>query len=382
MKELYQDEEYEEEDANGLEDDGEDVEGDEDTTAEISTIYGIPKNIFIIGVVVILLIIIGVIIFATSGGSDDDYVSDPNINTSTAVDYTDTTASDTTASDYAASDYTDTTASDTASDATGKVEFYDENNTVAGYYETFDGSYYNIYDSTGTDIGYSYDQGAHTAYDATGNALFTYALYEDDESAEGDYVESLDTDTEELRKLGYTGDEISLAKEAGVDLQLLKDHAQELRDEEAKESLVRMSDHASEEFQMIANNSIFCMNEIQFPVESYDQLTISEEHAYVVNADYWKVPTYGLQLYIKCKIANGTYVFYNVTPTRWVSLPEEGNIVLKITYRLYGNDAAINCYVTNIEEVDSTELTVNPQDSGINLNDIVKDAFGGELSEE
>lgn len=361
MQELNQGEDYEEEDYGFEDEDGEFDEGDESTESEITTIYGIPKNIFIIGVIAIIVIIIAIVIIATRSSSDEaeedfdyeEYLE--SLNYSTAVDYEETE---------------DTEYVEDTTTSAEEVLFYDINGNSVGYYYTEDNVTFYIYDMNYESIGDSTVGNSLIAYDANGNQLFTYDLFSDVNS-----TVDFDEVNVELRKLGYTGDEIELALANDVDVEKLKEAAQALRDEEAKESLIRMSDSASPEFQHIVQNSIFCMTESPFPVESYDELTVSEEHSYIVNADYWKVPTYGLQLYIKCKIANGTYVFYLVDPSRWVTLPDEGNIVLNITYRLYGNESLVNCYVENIQEVDTTELTVNPQDSGVNLQDVVNDAF-------
>ena len=164
-----------------------------------------------------------------------------------------------------------------------------------------------------------------------------------------------DLSTEEqvtLRKLGYTGDEIKVALSNGFDVQGLIDAATALHDAEADEALRRMSDSASEEFRYIVENSYFGQPGWEFVSHADDMWgTFDYIHeSYVVNADYVKCPTYGSQLQLKCKIAEDLEVFYIVTPERFASLPEYGNIVLNVEYTIYGE----NTYVTNITETDST----------------------------
>lgn len=163
-----------------------------------------------------------------------------------------------------------------------------------------------------------------------------------------------------LRKLGYTGDEIATALEAGFDVQGLIDHAIELHDAEADEALRRMSDSASEEFRWIIEYSYFGQPGYEFisHADDYFGSYAYEHNSYVVNADYVKCPTYGSQLQLKCKVAEDLEVFYVVTPERFDSLPDNGNIVLEVSYTLYGE----NTYVTDIKEAEGTYDTIDSTD--------------------
>lgn len=155
-----------------------------------------------------------------------------------------------------------------------------------------------------------------------------------------------------LRKLGYTGDEIATALKAGFNTEELVEHAKELHDAESSESLKRMSDSASEEFRYLLEYSYFGQPGYEFVNHSNDYFGTFDYYidSYVVNADYVKCPTYGSQLQLKCRVAKDLEVFFIVTPERFASLPETGNIVLEITYTKYGE----NTYVTNIRETDGT----------------------------
>lgn len=189
--------------------------------------------------------------------------------------------------------------------------------------------------------------------------------------ASGQYVPANNSQTEEeldlsslstedqitLRKLGYTGDEIALALDAGFDTAALVEHAKELHDAESKESLKRMSDAASEEFRYLLEFSYFGQPGYEFVDHSNDYFGTYDYFmdSYIVNADYVKCPTYGSQLQLKCRVAEDLEVFYIVTPERFAELPDNGNIVLEVTYTKYGD----NRYVTDVRETDGTLQSID-----------------------
>ena len=166
-----------------------------------------------------------------------------------------------------------------------------------------------------------------------------------------------DEDKKLLRKMGYTGDEIEIAISHNFSVDDLVKKAQKLHDEESRESLVRMSDAASEEFRYIVGNTYFSqvgqdfVSQIGIPVSQ----TVRSSGKYKVNADYTKCPTYGTQLYLKCRIAEDVYIWYAIDPHRWDQLPDKGNMVLIIDYSMYGP----NFYVTGVKEDDDSLPTVN-----------------------
>lgn len=181
-------------------------------------------------------------------------------------------------------------------------------------------------------------------------------------------VDELSTEEQvTLRKLGYSGDEIKVALANGFDVQGLVDAATALHDSEASEALVRMSDSASEEFRWIVDNTYFSQEGWEF-VSYEDALWgsyIYTHESFIVNADYVKCPTYGAQLQLKCHVTDDLDVFYIVTPERFASLPERGNIVLQIDYTIYGE----NLYVTNITETDNTLDSIDS--SAITQTDLI-----------
>lgn len=408
----YEEEEYDEE---GLEN-----ESSEDTKAPITTIFGVPKKIFIVGSVVLIIIILLLIMFAVRKGSyssGDSYVSDSS-----------------------------------------GISVYDLSGTVIG---TTDGTYEGamIFDSAGTPIGTVSPVGEMEALDSSGNVIFNYSPMSIDADlldtsssdstefvSDDTYTESTDTYTEEsadtyteestdtytestdtytestdtytessdtytessdtsgdtmddwvmninksvqadqiidtmdlsdaskvLKSYGYTGDEIELAKTLGVSVEQLVMAAQSLRDNVAAKSLERMSDHASQEFQMMYNYSLYSLPNFKYKAIPKDAETwVWQDGSFTVNADYEKCPTYGYQLQLKVKVANGTYAYMYVTPQHWEELADSGNIVVNVSYSLYGPDKKnAHLYITDIVEVDTTTHSVNPSDSGTNLSDMI-----------
>ena len=167
-----------------------------------------------------------------------------------------------------------------------------------------------------------------------------------------------DEDRIRLRQLGYTGDEIDFALSNGFDVEGLIKEVEKLYDEEADAALKRMSDSASEEFRYVIDNTYFSQ-------EGYEFVDITElpfgeadyyHGSYVVNADYVKCPTYGAQLQLKCKVSSDLDIFHVVTPERFASLPESGNIVLEVFYTVFGS----SIYVTDVVE---TDKSINPIDN-------------------
>ena len=366
MLEMNQDETYNEElptDEVEYED-----EGNENTSSGIKMPFGLDKKVVFIGAIGVVIVVLVAVLLLTrkTGSSSPEEVIYPSDNTNSST----TSGTVGPALIYAAdgrmlgyvNSYTD---GETTTDDLGNV---------IGTFSTTTGT--PAVDIDGNSVGYVIESTDTSTSDGSSSDTSSDATYDNSSDTTAPTSSSGEVTEEDLRKLGYTGDEIELAIQMGTSFEELAEEAQALRDEEAKEALIRMSDSASEEFQMIANNSIFCMPKTSF--ESYDQEASTSTYvasSYTVNADYVKVPTYGYQLLLKCKIANNTYVFYNVTPEQWDRLPESGNIILEISYTLYGTTST-RLYITNIEEISLTDANVNTEDSGSDLNEIIENSKG------
>ena len=399
MRELNQGEEYKEDDY----DEEELEESNEDTNAQISTIFGIPKLYFFIGLAVLVIVILLLVLFLFRGSKNDtemsSEVSDILANSAPADDTSDAggdgdyswspngddASSDVdTEADPSADTGTDTSSSDdTESEKsyTGSIKLYDATGNLIGTCDsTGEGDV--IYDLSSEVVGSFSKDGTLQAYDENKKSLGTYQIYEDDETTDNSYVNKYQTDTGEtnlldadelhyqMRAYGYTADEIDMAVDMGITLDQLEAEAKAAQDVKAAEALKRMSKHSSKEFRNMKKYSIFCMPKVKFDNVKKSQVKDDYDTSYIVNADYEKCPTNGLQLFIKVKIANKTYAFMTVTPSRWKELPDTGNIVVQVSMRVYGAKH-VNTYVTNIQEIDTTKITVNPSDS---MSQILKES--------
>lgn len=357
MVEMNQDEEYLEEEVNeSLEE-----ESSEDTESGFDFIFGIPKNIFFIicaAVVLVLLIIIIIGVRVKGNSNKEPEVYYPSYN------YEETPATNV--------DYNTTVTEPVVTEPVNPFDGYLYSSTGDYLYMLFADDYVE-----GAEIGdmqtletcgtFSLVSGIEV-FDKTGAPIGYVVL------ADGDNFTDVSDVRVQLRKVGYTGDEIDYALKYGIDTEALIAKAQELRDKEAEEALVRMSDSASDEFKYMLNWSTFCLEPGTF-LRKEDAIkgnnAYAESSSYLVNADFEKCPIYGYQLQFKCKIANDTYVFMQVNPSLWAKYPDKGNIVLRVHYELYGSDSDRYFYVTKVEEVDITNITVNPEDSTVSLNRIL-----------
>lgn len=344
MREMQQNDTYDESEL--PEDMDLESEGEEDTSTNMTTIFGLPVKMVVLAGAAVLLFVIAIMVFMLRSDNSKDDIVYPN-----------------------SSVYVDTP----ATSANSSVECYVHNIYVG---TTSDNSM--IYDDSGNLYNVITSTGNTPVTDLFGNILgYVYTeTASSDSASNSSYSDSpaFDSQTiETLRKYGYTGDEIELAAETGMNAEEMIAKAQALQDEAAKEALKRMSDHASEEFQQIINSTQYCMPEQVYVAANWqDEGYVNETGSFIVNSDYEKIPNYGYQLRIKVKIANSTYVFMDVSPQRYMSMPDSGNIVVQVSYQLWGpSQEDLQFYVTEVTERDITNLTTNPQDSATNLSDII-----------
>ncbi len=354
---LKQGEEYEEDEV--LED--YDDEGSEDTEAKLTTIAGIPIKFLIIGGAVLLLLLIGVIVFSLRGSGDDDIVM-PEEQVEVPQDVTQPPVVQTQPTPTPVEQQTVQDAS------TSPIIWMDATGAIAGFTNSADEGTEVLLDDVPIGL-LSYSSGKPI----TNSAGVSAFISESGAASSATLVPNNSDDIlTKLKALGYTGDEIEAAQSSGADLHAMVESAEKLRDEEAKKALVRMSDSASEEFQQIVNHSIFCLPEVEFPETRNDPNRYSIDGSYTVNADYEKMETRGYQLYLKLKIANDTYTFMTIAPMRWSEIPDTGNMVVKINYTVFGmKDENMQFYITGIKELNVSEITVNPEDSATNIEDII-----------
>lgn len=352
-----QGEEYEEDSVTEEYDD----ESGEDTDSKLTSLFGIPIKFLVVGAAVLLLLLIAAIVFMFRGSSGDEDIVMPEDTVQDAPVDPNAPA--------APIDNTTTQPAQITTDAdNATVLWLDAQGNIVGF---TNGS------AEGTEVTMNNQPIGKLSF-TTGTAVTGdngMSAFIDTNGAGVNFNTQATEVTDvvmELRKLGYTGDEIAAAQNSGADLNAMVESARALRDEEAKEALERMSDSASEEFQHIVNYSIFCLPEIEFPEVENAPGRVIKDGNYTVNADYEKLDLRGNQLFIKLKIANETYAFMTTTPERWGNLPDTGNMVVRIDYTLYGMESSmIQFFIKDITELDVSQITVNPEDSATNLEDIV-----------
>ena len=148
-----------------------------------------------------------------------------------------------------------------------------------------------------------------------------------------------------LRKVGYTGDEIESYEQQSMPASDLISQAEAEREAWVQEAVAPYFDTASEEWKNFMNTTWYGLPK----VESYNPDPLSSQIInYTLNADYEKVESYGHQLFIKIYLnAEGDYAFMITTPDRYAELADSGNMVVNITYTQTGDGQK---FITNIVE--------------------------------
>lgn len=163
---------------------------------------------------------------------------------------------------------------------------------------------------------------------------------------EKQYTESEKAD---LRAAGYTGDDIEQFSKDNVEAQQKIDEAladrQALIEKQYNELKEKARESGSEEYKELLDKT-WLSGAPHEPTGSAEDLYNLKEITY--NARYIKLPARGNQLFIRLTLDDGSYIFYNVTPTKYIQLKEEGNMVI-----IY-NDIELNGehYITDIREKD------------------------------
>lgn len=260
--------------------------------------------------------------------------------------------------------------------STGANKLYDNTGAEVGAYDVSsmdNNSSTTTTTETDMDMSDGSDQNDDSANQFNGQAS-TEGWNMSGEEKASDTALKQDDVTLQLRALGYTGDEIEMAKEMGVSVPALIKQAKSVRDEEAVKAIKRMSKTGSKEFRRFLTYSVFSLPKIHY--EDYnpeDSNARNYDSSFTVIADYWKVPTYGNQLQVKLKIANNTYTFMTVKPDRWIQLPNSGNMVVTVYYTVWGSKKP-TMYITNVVETDQSSTTVNNDDSATSLSKLLENS--------
>lgn len=164
-------------------------------------------------------------------------------------------------------------------------------------------------------------------------------------------VEYTDKEAIELRKHGYTADEIEWSREHGITYDSMLSAAELEAEELAKEKIKLMGDTGSPEYQALINKTWLGGEEFELtevlPDEygAYDIEYVTK----IINADYVKCGQQGSQLFLCVSTAEYGNIFLTVEPKRWMQLEESGNIVVEVNVCNYGGKAVI----VSVFEVDT-----------------------------
>ena len=142
-----------------------------------------------------------------------------------------------------------------------------------------------------------------------------------------DLIYSAD-EVEQLRSVGYTGDEIESSSEMGIDYYTLYDTAYNDKAQKEADIIKEQGRRGSAAYREITRNTFLVNKPANYDWNKVNDFPDTYAHKEVV--DYTKLPARGRQLFIQAKLTKGPYVFFMVEPYRYSQLPDSGNIVIEI----------------------------------------------------
>jgi len=148
-----------------------------------------------------------------------------------------------------------------------------------------------------------------------------------------------------LRKYGYTADEIEQSAALGIKAKVLLADAKEARERLAYDTIKKLGDTGTPEFQEIYYNT-WLQGEPR-DLSGVDPSIIPVLSSATVNVDYTRLPAKGPQLWVKLQLPDGQYAFMSVTPQRYVQLNDSGNMVVTINTSTQGDQKFV---VSIVEE--------------------------------
>ena len=117
-------------------------------------------------------------------------------------------------------------------------------------------------------------------------------------------AEYSNTEDIELRKRGYTADEIEFSREHGISYEDMIAQADADIENQQRQVLASLSDEGSEAYQTLLNMTWLQGADLSITDATYDEfgnLSVYEETK-TMNIDYTKVPAKGTQLFLKCNL--------------------------------------------------------------------------------
>lgn len=149
---------------------------------------------------------------------------------------------------------------------------------------------------------------------------------------------------EDLRLAGYTGVEIDDFEFEEIDAQSLIKSAEEARKAKYEAEIVPYLNSASDEFKYLESNTWVGLEKFDIPDDKENWQYYIETY----NVDYQKVAAAGMQCFIKFYLPDGNVGFFMMSPDRYVSLADSGNMVIRVKYCAMSNGINV---ITNVEEI-------------------------------
>lgn len=157
-----------------------------------------------------------------------------------------------------------------------------------------------------------------------------------------------------LRAYGFSGDEIDEHEKAQDDPEaLIAQATEDIKNEKRKvykELQQEMLDSASPEYKALIEDTWLAgeAHEVKMPAGGiFDTIEKTE------NIRYKKLESHGNQCFIKITLDDGATVFMALHPDRYLSLKDEGNMVITYKKVVYGD----TYYVLDIKEKPITSVT-------------------------
>ena len=201
------------------------------------------------------------------------------------------------------------------------------------------------------------DASGNLVTDANGNPVYETLPQETIVTAP-DSLKYSDKELNLLRKYGYTADEIEQCAKLGIKAKVLLEDAKSAREKLAYDTINKLGDSGSPEFQEIYYNT--WLQGQPRSLINIDPNIIPVTASQTVNVDYTRLPAKGMQLWVKLKLPDGEYVFMSVTPNRYVKLNDTGNMVVTINTITQGDQKWVVSITEEEVERDDSVAGVAP----------------------
>lgn len=149
---------------------------------------------------------------------------------------------------------------------------------------------------------------------------------------------------EALREVGFTGYEIEEFEFMEYDAMTIVEEEKAKRQAALDAEILPYFDKMSDEFKELYSKTWVG----QPDVEVGSDLTNFSYRQENLNLDYEKLPARGHQLFLKVYINANNVFFMDVTPERWNTLKDSGNIVVQVSYTIMDNGSYI---ITDVQEI-------------------------------